>query len=479
MGLLWLMLAAASSQALTVLYRVPSAAVYVGLPFNNLEFDNPLNGTEMVLSHRVLEWRDADYTNQPEPWYDDWVVSHPGGIDGNANEIWMRANGHSISTATTVASKIISIHLVGDNNDGVAQVLVDGVEVARLHMYATTAQTALVVVSGLASTTHTITVNDLGPLAGTPSGPDVATLGVAALAESEVKWDQPPLPADPTNVFYGWNEISMYGFGSIAADDWACTTTDPVTDLHWWGSFPDWPYADPPQLPPAFNITIWTDVPADPTGNFSHPGVAIWQIYCTNYTWKFVGWDYDPIKRIYEACFRFDQNLLPHEWFYQDPNPTGTGTNIYWISIAAVYPTVPQYPWGWKTRPRDLNSPAPDDAVRIFDPVAPIPGSQFFTGDPIWWPEPTNSWDLAFELTTLSEGETAKWHQVPDLTPEGMDVHASENLVAPPPYLLADDFLCTTPGPITNITIWGSWLDDVDWQSVVFTLSIHDDILAS
>jgi len=199
--------------------------------------------------------------------------------------------------------------------------------------------------------------------------------------------------------------------------------------------------------------------------------MVIWQIYCTNYTWKFVGWDYDPIKQIYEACFRFDQYLLPHEWFYQ--NPDGL-TNIYWISIAAVYPTMPQYPWGWKTRPRDTNSLAPDDAVRIFDPVFPVIGSQYVAGDAIWWPDPTNSWDLAFELTTQSE--TAKWLQVPDLTPEGMDVHASDNPAAPPPYLLADDFLCTSQEPITNITIWGSWTNDVDWQNVYFTLSIHDDI---
>ena len=46
-------------------------------------------------------------------------------------------------------------------------------------------------------------------------------------------------------------------------------------------------------------------------------------------------------------------------------------------------------------------------------------------------------------------------------------------------FLLADDYLCTQPGPITEITIWGSWLGDYygdDPTAVSFTLSIHDDI---
>jgi len=74
--------------------------------------------------------------------------------------------------------------------------------------------------------------------------------------------------------------------------------------------------------------------------------------------------------------------------------------------------------------------------------------------------------------------DPAKWVQMPDLDPTGMDVNASD------PYILADDFLCIETGPIENIHIWGSWRNDYfpfgeDFNAVSFTLSIHEDIPAS
>ena len=462
-----------SAQGTTLISKMPNASVLFGLPFASLEFENLLTGTEMVLSHKVLEWRDADYSKPGHPLYDDWSVNAAGGtINGNVNEIWMRQQGQSIWTTTTVPSTIVSIHLVGDDNDGLADVLVDGVIVARLDMYnPQPPQTALIIVRGLSNITHHIEVQDVG--AGSGGGSDVATLGAAALAESDIKWDQPPLPANPDNIFYGWNEPSTEGMSLIAADDWVCTNAAPITKIRWWGSYLNWQGQYPPQTIQGFQIRFWTDVPqgADPELPFSHPGVQVGpEIYCQNFTEQFVGWDYDPRTRCYEACYLYEQTLTPSEYFYQDPL---NGTNIYWISIAAVLQD-PTYLWGWKTRPRDPESPAPDDAV-IFDPNAPPPGVYA----PLYWPTETDSWDLAFELISETEIMAAKWWQVPDLTPEGMDVHASDNPNAPPPNLLADDFQCTSQEPITHITIWGSWTNDFDWQNVIFKLSIHDDIPAS
>lgn len=74
-----------------------------------------------------------------------------------------------------------------------------------------------------------------------------------------------------------------------------------------------------------------------------------------------------------------------------------------------------------------------------------------------------------------------KWTQEPDLDPTGIDVCATY------PYILADDFLCTVTGPITDIHVWGSWLGDIlpggggsvgDPNNVTFTLSIHEDVPA-
>ena len=68
--------------------------------------------------------------------------------------------------------------------------------------------------------------------------------------------------------------------------------------------------------------------------------------------------------------------------------------------------------------------------------------------------------------------------QFPDLV-QGMNVLAMD------PLVLADDFRCTSTGPITGIHIWGSWLNDgypVDATGVAdpglvgFHLSLHADI---
>jgi hypothetical protein len=305
-----------------------------------------------------------------------------------------------------------------------------------------------------------------------------------------IKWDQPPVLAVPTNVFYGWNEKSVFGV-QVAADDWVCTTTNPVRKIRWWGSFIGWNSSDPtPVLPFDFRIHFWTDQAAGPGNPFSHPQSNIWQIITTNFTVQCAGQDYDPRTGTFETCFIFEATLNPQEWFFQQPL---NGTNIYWLSIAADYPTTgnPPYPFGWKTRPRDPTSRAPDSAVDIFNPASPFLGSIFVAGAPIFYAALSNQWDLAFELVTAGTTtiQGSKWEQVPDLTPTGMDVNATQPAQVPafqPPFLLADDFLCTSPGLITNVTIWGSWLNDVlpqnpaggppDANNVTFILSFHDDI---
>jgi len=71
-------------------------------------------------------------------------------------------------------------------------------------------------------------------------------------------------------------------------------------------------------------------------------------------------------------------------------------------------------------------------------------------------------------------GPPPKWVQPPDMTPMGLDVKATE------PVILADDFLCTNRGFITNIQVWGSWLGDYlpsgNAAAVAFRLQIYGDI---
>jgi hypothetical protein len=231
------------------------------------------------------------------------------------------------------------------------------------------------------------------------------------------KYSQPPEEIAP-GVINGWDEKSDYKNRPIMADDWECKDKRPVTDIHWWGSFIGWTQPYPPQLPDAFHIAIWTDVPdPDPTdpANWSHPGTLVWENYCDTFIWNYAGYDLDPRTndpdhQEDETCFQFAQFLSQDEWFHQEPMEDGT-PNVYWLSIAAVYNNADtvQHPWGWKTRPHFFN----DDAVRIqltqdttgADNWPPTIGSTTTMNDcqPIEFPAGV-SWDLAFELTTNEPG---------------------------------------------------------------------------
>lgn len=296
---------------------------------------------------------------------------------------------------------------------------------------------------------------------------DLAFELIAEPAGALPKWSQPPEPFLPDDAFTGWNEPSVYGGEQIVADDWFCETDKPVTGIEWWGSFLGWGDVDPPQLPDAFHIGIWTDVPAGPDELFSHPGQLIHQIHCPDFTCELAGWDWDPRDPAAppEACFRFHQELAEEDWFFQ-----GSGESIFWVSISAVYLAVPpEHVWGWKTRPRDVDSPAPDDAVRIFDPTAPDAGTDVYVaGEPIWWPAPEDSWDLAFVLESPNIWPKPKWIQWPDLTDNGIDVRVDSDLLR----VMADDFECTSTGPITHVRLWNSWYNDspgeITWLRLSF-----------
>ncbi len=228
-----------------------------------------------------------------------------------------------------------------------------------------------------------------------------------------VKWSRPPEEIEE-GLINGWDELSNYDHqpDPIMADDWECSDKRPVTDIHWWGSFIGWTQPDLPKiLPTAFHIGIWTDVP-DPNVNdpadWSHPGTLVWENTCTTAVWNFAGYDLDPrtgdpAQQENEACFQWAQFLNQNEWFRQEPIEDEI-PNIYWLSIAAVYPAGTNYndpnfcPWGWKTKPHQVQPP--DDAVRITGASVwpPVVGATWTSGDPVEWQGV--SWDLAFELTT-------------------------------------------------------------------------------
>ena len=74
---------------------------------------------------------------------------------------------------------------------------------------------------------------------------------------------------------------------------------------------------------------------------------------------------------------------------------------------------------------------------------------------------------------SLSLGLGDKWEQKPDMTENGIDIKCDRNDGFA--RILADDFLCTTTGPITDVVLWGSWLNDYKGVIKNIHLSIHDD----
>jgi hypothetical protein len=82
---------------------------------------------------------------------------------------------------------------------------------------------------------------------------------------------------------------------------------------------------------------------------------------------------------------------------------------------------------------------------------------------------------VATETGRLSSTDNGvKWEQLPDITQNGTDVMMTSNVDVQ--RTLADDFKCTTPGPITDVHLWGSWLNDQKGVITKIHLSIHADI---
>jgi hypothetical protein len=202
------------------------------------------------------------------------------------------------------------------------------------------------------------------------------------------KMHYPQLP-DP----FGWDVNATEPM--VLADDWRCSQTGPVSDIHFWGSWMNDEVGEITNI----HVSIHSDVPADPPGvPFSHPGPPLWE---RDYSpGQFSVWGpetgdqgwYDPSMATW--------NENDHEFFYQynieniqDPHMQFEGT-IYWLDIS-VSTSPGSGTWGWKTSLDHWN----DDAVwlsegnwvELIDPISgvsldlafvitPIPGAVWILG---------------------------------------------------------------------------------------------------
>ena len=190
-------------------------------------------------------------------------------------------------------------------------------------------------------------------------------LFVFALAFAD--WD----PGDGYKMHYpqlpdetGWNVKACEG--KFLADDWLCTESGEVSDIHFWGSWKNG-YEG---VIHTFTIQIYSDIPADPQDpvSYSRPGDLLWsktipieQVAIRHITpdpQKLEGW-FDPPDNIlpYDHDNYFQYNIVGiTEPFVQEQG------HIYWLSITADVafdPTGIQPEWGWKSTLDHWN----DDAV--------------------------------------------------------------------------------------------------------------------
>ena len=186
----------------------------------------------------------------------------------------------------------------------------------------------------------------------------------------------------------------------MVADDWRCTSKQPITAIVWWGSYIGYRYEAckcreivpvPPTKPDYFLLSIWTDVPANSTGDpykFSHPGTKVWEYRATQYDEVLVGFDKHPLDMPpsqvggNEPVYRYSVKLPKANWFLQKELKS-----VFWLSVVAVYrgPQPMIYPWGWTNHSHVYN----DDAVA---------GYIDYTG-----PAPVWRWEELYDQTGMSE----------------------------------------------------------------------------
>jgi len=228
-------------------------------------------------------------------------------------------------------------------------------------------------------------------------------LAVAAHAHWDesmpAKWVQLP-DLDSTGMDVNCTFQDPYAY--ILADDFLCTETSLVDEIHIWGSW--WhdvlPDGDPTAV--AFSLSIHEDIPADhsPTG-YSMPGELLWvmdfqpgaftvQRWAENLEegWYDPGQSYDPMGD--SVCWQYNFTINEADAFLQEGTPEVP--KIYWLDVQA-YPLEFGAFFGWKTSIDHWN----DDAVAGIGQEPDIPHwdeLRYPDGHP-WYPE---SIDLAFVI---------------------------------------------------------------------------------
>ncbi len=187
----------------------------------------------------------------------------------------------------------------------------------------------------------------------------VFTMGSPVLADwVEADGHKMHFPQLPDET--GWAVDATYPV--VLVDDWMCSETGQVKDIHFWGS---WRNGIVGEIT-SFNLTIQSDRPVGHQDNdkcYSVPGDTLWEHEISDFIEvqidpsTYEGW-FDPyvnevIPDDNQTYFQYNIFLPYQDWFSQDE-----GT-IYWLGISANVSDPEGTQWGWKSSQDHWN----DDAV--------------------------------------------------------------------------------------------------------------------
>ncbi|KPJ61436.1 MAG: hypothetical protein AMJ46_01750 [Latescibacteria bacterium DG_63] len=274
-------------------------------------------------------------------------------------------------------------------------------------------------------------------------------------------------PQLPDITQLGWDVNSTFNVefccSCVVADDWTCSESGFVKEIHWWGSWMD----DSEGLINYFRIEIYSN----DTGPPSKPDRLLWS-YDAPYTTLHVeelqtptrseGWLCPccgaAVKPDHMMYYQYNLNLPEGNWFEQVQGET------YWLSIQAVMETAQAACWGWKTA--DVSQyPPPHTGSHYMDDAAYscAGGPWFELKDPF----DQRSLDLAFVITGAVMGDLSCWTwETLQGSPGGT---GSRPLVCPDGDGRATIWVCLQDAmgmPIVGVTVQANF---VDASSCLFT----------
>lgn len=156
-------------------------------------------------------------------------------------------------------------------------------------------------------------------------------------------WDE----GDPYKMHYPQRPDLVTGVDVeaiwILADDFQCTASGPIADIHIWGS-----YLEDNVYDPSFKLQIWSNVPADDPGNevdYSHPGDLLWTWETSTYTKRlYATANEDFINPTDGSSLGSDTEVWQFNFYPDDPFIQEEGT-IFWLSVWVGL----NEGFGWKT----------------------------------------------------------------------------------------------------------------------------------